>query len=117
MRPALVGGQGMDLIDDDRARGLKHGAARLGAEKDIKRFRRRYDDMRRPATHAAAFAGERVAGAHERSDLDVWQSQRAQLGAYAGQGDGEVAFDVVGKRLQRGDVDDVGLVRQSAGNA
>ena len=74
MRPAFVGGQRMDLIDDDSAGGLKHGAARVGAEKDIERFRRRHDDMWRPPAHAAAFAGKRVAGAHECPDLDVRQA-------------------------------------------
>ena len=117
MAAALVGRDGMDLVDDHGAGGRQHLAARLGAEKDVERFRRGDDDVRRPAAHALAFAGRRVAGAHPRPDIDVGQSAAAQLLADAGQRRFEIALDVVGERLERRDVDDLCLVRKLAGDA
>ena len=66
--PRLFGRDGVDLVDDHGARGRQHLAAGLRAEQDVERFRRRDDDVRRPAAHALAFARRRVAGAHPGAD-------------------------------------------------
>ena len=114
MRAALVRRDGVDLVDDDGARGLEHRAARLGAEQDVERLRRRDDDVRRAATRSIPLARRRVAGAHPAADLDVGQPLLAQRLADAGQRRLEVALDVVRQRLERRDVDDLGLVLEPA---
>ena len=83
MAAALVAGERVDLVDDDRARGRQHLAARLGAEQDVERLGRRDDDMRRPLAHPGALGLRRVAGAHEGADLDVRQTQALQFRADA----------------------------------
>ena len=112
--PRLFGATRVDLVDDDGPRGRQHVAAGFGAEQDVERFRRRHEDVRRPAAHALALAGRRVAGAHPGADLDVGQARAAQLLADAGERRLEVLLDVVRQRLQRRDVDDLRLVRQTA---
>ena len=112
MRAALVGRQRVDLVDDHGARGRQHGAARFRAEQDVERLRRGHHDMRRPPAHAVALARRRVAGAHPGADIDVGQALRLQRGADAGERRFEVALDVVRQRLERRDVDDLGLVRE-----
>ncbi len=117
MGAALVGGERVDLVDDHRARGRQHGAAGLGAEQDVERFRRGDDDVRRLAAHAVAFARRRVAGAHHGADVDIGQAARPQACANAGQRGFEIALNVVRQRLERRDVDDPRFVAQSAREA
>ena len=107
---ALVRRDGVDLVDDHRARGPEHAAAGLGAEQDVERLRRGHDDMRRAAAHALALGRWRVAGAHQGADLHVRQALSPQSLADPGERRFEVALDVVRERLQRRDVDDLGLV-------
>ncbi len=57
MGAALVRRDGVDLVDDHRARGLEHRAPGLRAEQDVERFRRRHQDVRRTAAHAVALGG------------------------------------------------------------
>ena len=115
MRAALVGRQRVDLVDDHGARGRQHRAARLRAQQHVERLRRRDDDVRRALrAHALALGLRRVAGAHPGADLDVGQPLLAQRLADAGQRRLEVALDVVGQRLERRDVDDLGLVLEAA---
>ena len=52
MRAALVRRQGVDLVDDHRARGRQHRAAGFRAEQDVERLRRGDEDVRRPPAHA-----------------------------------------------------------------
>jgi len=59
----------------------------------------------------------RVAGAHPGPDVDVGQSLPAQVVADAGERLRKVLLDVVAERLERGDVDDLGLVPELARNA
>ena len=68
MRAALVARERVDFVDDDRAHRAQHVPARLGAEQDVQRLRRRDEDVRRRAAHARALALRRVAGAHGRAD-------------------------------------------------
>ena len=64
--------------------------------------------------HSAAFAGRRIARAHEAADLNFGKTLPQQLGPDAGHRRGEIALDVVGKGLERGDVDDLRLVFETA---
>ena len=60
----------------------------------------------------SALALRRVAGAHERADVDVRQPERLELAADSGERRSEIAADVVRQRLERRDVDDLRLVGQ-----
>ena len=111
----LVAGDRMDLVDDDRPSGFQHRAAGLRAEQQIKRFRRRDENMRRPAAHLLALAGGGVAGAHRGADLELGRALFAQCRANAAQRRVEIALDVVRQRLQRRDVDDLGFVAELTG--
>ena len=117
MAPPLVRGERVDLVDDHRARRREHLAAGLRAQQHVQRLGRRDDDLRRAAAHARALALRRVAGAHQRADLDVRIAQRDELGADARERRFEIALDVVGKRLQRRDIDDRRFVGQRARDA
>ena len=112
---ALAAGHGVDLVDDHGARRGQHGAPGGGAEQDVQRLRGGDDDVRRLAAHARALVLRGVAGAHEGADLDLRQAQGGELLADAGERGLEVAVDVVGERLQRGDVDHAGLIGQAVG--
>ena len=114
MGAALVRRDGVDLVDDDRARGREHRAPGLGAEQNVERLRRRHQDVRRAAAHALALGRGRVAGADPGADLDVGKPAAAQPFADAGQRRLEVAVDVVRQRLERRDVDDLGRVGEPA---
>ncbi len=114
VQAALAAHHRVNLIDDDAAHAREHGAPGLRAEEDVERLRRRDHDVRRPPAHALPLVLRRIAGAHEGADLDIGQPHRAQLVADARQRRLEIAADVVGERLERRDVEDVGLVLQSA---
>ena len=112
MAAALVRRQRVNLVDDHRSGGREHAAARLRSKQDIKRFRRRDDDVGWPAAHALALSRGCIAGAHPRADLDIAQALLPQRRTDAGQRRLEIFPDIVRERLQRGDVDDLGLVPQ-----
>ena len=113
MRAALVRRERVDLVDDDRPRRPEHLAAGLAGEQDVERLGRGDDDVRRALAHARALGLWRVAGAHQRTDVDVGQGERLELGADAGDRRLQVALDVVRQRLERRDVHDVRLIRQT----
>jgi hypothetical protein len=75
MAAALGSDDRVDLVDDHRARGRKHAPARIRAEHHVERFRRRNDDVRRALAHALPVRLWRVAGAHDRADIDVRVAQ------------------------------------------
>ena len=79
MAAAFVRRDGVDLVDDHRARGRQHGPAGFGAEQDVKRLRRGNEDVRRPAAHAFSLTGWSVACAYPGPDLDIGQPPLAQL--------------------------------------
>jgi hypothetical protein len=111
---ALVGGERVDLIDDDGAGGREHGATRLRPEQDVERFRRGHHDMRRAAAHAVAFAAAGIARSYPGADLHLRQALRLQSLADAGERRFQVTMDVVRERLERRDIDDLGLVLEGA---
>ena len=110
MSAALVRRHRMNLVDDDGAGGREHRAPADRAEQHVQRFRRRDDDVRRGAPHALALARRRIAGSNPGSDIHIGQALLPQRCANAGERSFQVALDVVGQGLERGDVDDLGLV-------
>ena len=88
----------------------QHLAPGLRAEQDIKRFRRRHEDVRRAAAHPLALGRGRVAGSDPGADFDVGKPAPPEFLPDAGERRLEVAMDVVRQRLERRDVDDVGFV-------
>ncbi len=85
MSAALVWRERVDFVDNDGPRRGQHPAARLRRQQDVKRFRRRDEDMRRPAAHLVALALRRIAGADQGADFNVGQAMRAQSLANSGQ--------------------------------
>ncbi len=114
VRAALVRRERMDLVDDDAAGRRQHAPSGLGAQQDVERLRRGDQDMGRAAAHPVALAGRRVPGAHPGPDLHVRQPLGRKDVADAGQRRRQIALDVVGERLQRRDIDDLGLVAEAA---
>ncbi len=66
---ALVAHDRVDLVDDHGRDRAQHRAPALAAEQDVERFRRRDEDVRRPADHRGALGGRRVSRADEDADL------------------------------------------------
>ena len=112
MRAALVRRHGVDFVDDHRAGGRQHLAARLGAQQDVKRFGRGDEDVRRAPAHPLALGRRRIAGAHPGADLDIGEPAALELAADARQRRFEIAMNVVRQRLERRDIDDLRLVGQ-----
>ena len=68
VRAALVGRDGVDLVDDHRAHVAQRPPPRLRRQQDEQRLRRGDQDVRRPPRRLAPLARGRVAGAHRRPD-------------------------------------------------
>ena len=79
MAAALAGGDGVDFVDDHRARGAEHFAAGVGAEQHVQRFRRGHQNVRRGLAHGRAVFLRGVAGAHGGADLQLGQAHRAAI--------------------------------------
>ena len=112
MGAALVRRDGMDFIDDHRPGVRQHRAPGLRPEQDVKRFRRRHQDMRRAAAHPLALGDGRVARSDPGADIDIGKPAPAELLSYSGQRRLEVAMDVVRQRLERRNVDDLRRIRE-----
>ncbi len=69
VRAALVVGYRVNFVDDDSFDGLEDFAALGRGEKDVERFRRGDQDVRRASEHCAALVGEGVSGADGRADF------------------------------------------------
>ena len=112
MRATFIRCQRMNFVDDNGPGRFQHITAGFRAEQNIERFRRGNDDMRRPAAHLIALGGRGVARADPGSNLDIRQASRLQLLPYPRQRLVKVALYIVGKRLQRRDINDLRLIRQ-----
>ena len=100
--PRLVAGDRVDLVDDhgvDRVEDLP----RLRGQHQVERLGRRDQDVGRVAQHRRALARGRVAGADRHAEVEAEPAQRRP----------QVALDVIGERLQRGDVDEPGALLAS----
>ena len=114
MGAALVRRDGVDLVDDHRARGLEHRAPGLRAEQHVEQLRRRHQDVGGTAAHPVAFGGGRVACPDPGADFDIGEPALSELLPHAGERRFEVAMDVVRQRFQRRHVDDLRRIGEPA---
>ncbi len=107
VRAALVGGDGVDLVDDHRAHVAQRAPPRLRRQQDVERLGRGHQHVRRPLHRLAPLARGGVAGAHRRADRRRRQAQLGRDRAQLAQRLLQVAPDVVRQRLERRDVQDL----------
>jgi hypothetical protein len=112
VRAALVVHEGMDLVDDDGARGLKRLPAPLRRQEDEQRFGGRHEDVRWPAQHVLTLARRRVAGSYGHTN--GWQKDPVVGGKRRDlrQRLLQVLLDVVAQRFERRHVHDLDAVGQ-----
>jgi len=105
---AFAARDGVDFVDDEGADMAQVFAGFAGGEEEVERFGCGDKDVRRVAQHGGAVFSGGVAGADAGADL------RAEIAALEGElldfveGAVEVFLDVVGKRFEGTDVDDLG---------
>ena len=107
MGAAFVRRDSMDFVDDHRPSARQHLAPGLRAKQNVKRLRRRHQDVRRTAAHPLALGGGRVTRSDPGADFDIGKPAPTQLLPDAGQRRLEVAMDVVRQRLERRHIDDL----------
>ena len=117
MGAAFIRRQRMDLVHDHCAGGRQHFASRGARRQDIKRFRRRHQNMRRTAFHFFPLRLRRITAAHPGANVDIGIMQTLELRANSGKRCDEIFLDVVGQRLQRRDVDQLYFVAEFSRHA
>jgi hypothetical protein len=105
MRPALGRDHRVDLVDDHRV-DVGQGLAGPGGEQQEQRLGGGDEDVGRVGREAPAGLGRGVAGAHPGGDVGQGQVLAGRGRPQPGQGRPEVALDVGGQGLERGDVED-----------
>ena len=111
---ALAAGDGVDFVDDHGPRGREHGAAGIGTEQHVQRFRRGDEDVwRRPAQRARARTAACRRCAPRCGSTTSGRPWRASSARMPVQRCLEVEVDVVRQRLQRRDVDHLRRVGQA----
>ena len=101
MRTALVVYHGVNLVDDKRPRVLQHSAPAFACQQNVERFRRSNDDVRRLLRHRGPLARGRIAGAHQRPNLDVIEACYLKIFLYSAQWRLQINLNVVAQGLQR----------------
>ena len=114
MGAALGAGDGVNLVDDDGVDAAQRLAG-LGGQQEEQRLRRGDEHVGRLARELAALVGGGVTGAD--GDADVGRFEAEPLGGLpdAGERSAEVALDVDGEGLERGDVEDATPVERVVG--
>ncbi len=104
VRAALGAGEGVHLVDDDR---LDPGQrlARGRGEDEEQRLGGRDEHVGRRARERAALVGRGVTRAHRHGDVGLGHPEPGGRVPDADQGAAQVALDVDGQRLHRGDVE------------
>ena len=102
---ALGPGDRVDLVDDD-VLDAAQDLARLAREQQVQALGGRDEDVGRVAGDLATVLAGRVAGAARDGDPRRLVAELLRGQADAGQRRAQVAFHVVGQRLERGDVED-----------
>ena len=116
MGAAFVIGDGVDFVDDDGADVAEVLAGLACGEEDVEGFGGGDENVGRALEHLGALAGEGVSGADAGADLG------AEIAAGGGElldfseGAVEVLLDVVGEGLEGGDVEDLRLGGEGAGD-
>ena len=98
-------GHRVDLVDDD-VLDAAQDLARLAREQEIQALGRRDEDVGGVAGDLAAVLGRGVAGSAGDGDLGRLVAEPLGRQADAGERGTQVALDVVGQGLERGDVED-----------
>jgi len=114
MRAALVAGERVDLVDDERGDAPQDPTAALGREQQVEGFGRRDEQVRRTLQHRRALGGGGVAAAHEDPDGRSGETQLEGDVRDLAQRALEVLPDVDAERLERRDVDELRLVGEGA---
>ena len=107
MRTAFVRGHGVQLIEDQCARRLQRLAPALRRQQDVQRLRRRNQHVRGPFRVERPLLRRRVAGADGDPYLRVGEAHLLSELGDLGKRLEQVALDIVRKRLQRRDIDDL----------
>ena len=114
MHAALVVGDGVNLVHDHGFNIAQDGAALFRRQQDVKRLRRRDQNVGRALQHQPPVFCQRVAGAHRRADLRHEQPALARHLQNFAQRHFEVLLDVVAQGLERGDIENFRPVVQFA---
>ena len=108
MRPSLVAGQSMDLVDDDRPHAGQRLPAPLGREVQVEALGRGDQERRGVLDHRGARPRSRVACPDGDGDRGHRQAEPFCRLSDLGERALEVLLDVDCQRLERGDVHDPG---------
>ena len=112
VRPAPGLDHGVDLVDDDGARGPQHVAAALGGQEQVQRLGRGDENVWRGPKHRGPLGGRRVAGAYRGSDVRRSEALGFRQAADLPTRLGQVLVDVRAQGLERRDVDHLHFVGQ-----
>src|ERR1700730_14811516 len=117
MCPALVVGNRVDFVHDDRFYGPKNFPALSGGEQYVQRLGGCYQDVRRPHQHGTTFSHYRIPGAHGRPD---WRHQQPALGSELedfSKRDLQIFLYIVSECLQGRNIQDLRFITQIAGKS
>ena len=107
---ALVTRHGVNLVHDHRARPREAAAARFRRQEDVQGLGRGDEHVRRPLGALTALGRRGISGANGGTNGRRAESHPGRHGRQLAEGFFQVAADVVGERLERRDVDDLGPV-------
>ena len=107
-----VAGHRVDLVDDERPRRPEHFSARLGGEEEVERLGRGDEHVRRLPCDRLPLGGRRVSRAQVRANLRSGKPEGGDRGTNPAERLVEVLPYVVRERLERRNVDDVGLIAE-----
>ncbi len=113
--PALIRREGVDFIDNDGANGLQQAAAFLSRQENEERLRCRHQNMRRPLEHLLAIRHWRVTGAHQHAQFRQQQPGLQRPFSDLGERLLKIFLNVIAQRLQRRDVEHMGMVVELTG--
>ncbi len=112
MRAAPVVHDGVNLIQDQRARRAQHPPARFGSEQQIQRLWRRNEDVRRLFNQRLPLRGSRIASAHFGAHIDLPSVSLAHERANSSKRLLKIFADIVAQRLERRHINHLRFMRQ-----
>ena len=110
VRTALVARHRMDFVHDHRFCSRQEGAAAFGGQQDVKRFGSGDQDVGRALQHRPPFTLGCISRAHRHPQVGPLEAGLLRQVLDAGERLFEILADIVAKRLERGNIDDVSLV-------
>ena len=100
MRPALVVGYGMNLVNDHGLNIPQNRPAFFRGQQDVQRLRRGYENVRRAFQHGPPLVHQGIAGADGCADLRHQEPALARHQKDFAERHFEVLLNVVAQRLQ-----------------